>query len=329
MSPSRTLVVAPSWVGDLVMAQPLIAHLAGQEASGSVDVLAPAYTAGLCARMPGVGAVLEAPFGHGDLRLRVRWQLGRRLARQGYTRAVVLPNTLKSALVPWFAGIPRRTGYVGESRYGLINDLHRLDKQAVPRMVDRYWHLGQESGSAPEPRLRSDPGAGRAAAQRLDLALTAEAPWVLCPGAEYGPAKRWPAEHFAAVAQAAHAAGRPVWILGSPKDQAYAEDIRAAGATHATNLCGRTTLADAVDLMALAGAVITNDSGLMHVAAALDVRTVALFGSSSPAFTPPLSAHATALSLALPCSPCFQRTCPLGHLDCLTTLRPERVLAVL
>ena len=267
--------------------------------------------------------------------------MGRALAREGYQQVVVLPNTLKSALVPWFAGIPQRTGYVGETRHGLLNDLRRLDPVAVPRMVDRYYRLGFAPGevvrTAPDPRLAPVRTQLPHLLQRLGLTSAnagvpnpLPAPLILCPGAEYGPAKRWPVQHFAAVAADYLARQIPVWILGSQKDQAVGEEIRGlAGAGAARNLCGQTTLAEAVDLMALAQGVVTNDSGLMHVAAALGIRTVALFGSSSAGFTPPLSSRATALSLNLACSPCFQRTCPLHHLDCLVKLGPDQVLAAL
>ncbi len=332
-SPS-TLVVAPAWVGDLVMAQPLIAQLARQDPAGQVDILAPGFVLDLCRRMPGVAQAHVAPFGHGTLAIAARWRLGRQLAVVGYQHAYVLPNSLKSALVPWFAGIPHRVGYVGEQRYGLLNDRHHLDRQAVPRMVDRYYHLAFPAQTlqprAPDPVLLADLAQRLTLLERLGLTGQATmAPVVLCPGAEYGPAKRWPVRHFAQVA--AHYLDRqvPVWILGSGKDAAVAEAIRSAGAAQAHNLCGRTSLGEAVDLMAAARAVITNDSGLMHVGAALGVRTVALFGSSSARFTPPLSPMATALSLDLACSPCFRRTCPLGHLHCLEHLLPEQVLDTL
>ena len=278
--------------------------------------------------MPGAGECIDSPFAHGDLQLRERWRLGRRLAERQYQRAVVLPNSFKSALVPRFAGIPQRVGYRGEARGALLNDLRRLDRQALPRLVDRYFALGADAAaamqSAPDPRLIADHSAAARTCRRLELPEGAMS-LVLCPGAEYGPAKRWPERHFASVARAWLGRGHPVWILGSAKDHAVGEVIRGHDAFAARNLCGVTSLAEAVDLMALATAVVTNDSGLMHVAAALGLPTVALFGSSSPAYTPPLSARARALSLGLDCSPCFKRECPLGHLNCLEQLLPARV----
>jgi heptosyltransferase-2 len=331
MMTAKTLVIAPAWVGDLVMSQPLIERLAQSDPGGKVDLLAPTWTAGLCARLPGAGKCIPSPFVHGALLLGARRRLGRSLTAHGYQRAYVLPNSFKSALIPWFAGIPQRIGYRGEFRYGLLSEARLLNKQALPRMVDRYFALGLPRGApvaAPDPRLVPDRSNGHIT--RLRLGLTGlEAPLILCPGAEFGPAKRWPARHFAQIARAMLPLGRPVWILGGAKDQAVAEEIRAHDAFHAINLCGRTSLAEAVDLMSLSAGVVTNDSGLMHVAAALGVPTVALFGSSSARFTPPLSARATALSLDLACSPCFRRECPLGHLDCLEKLQPAQVLAAL
>ena len=257
-----------------------------------------------------------------------RWQ-------RGYARVYVLPNSLKSALIPCFAGIPQRIGYVGESRYGLLNETRKLDPLALPRMVDRYYALAltraeaaHGDGAAPLPRLLPDRAAAQRVRQRLALAGNT-APVIFCPGAEYGPAKRWPIRHFAHLARQLGETGQPVWIMGAAKDHAVAEEIRAHDAGLAINLCGKTALAEAIDLMSLAAGVVTNDSGLMHVAAALGVATVALFGSSSARFTPPLSAHARVLSLDLACSPCFERECPLGHLDCLEKLTPDTVFAAL
>jgi len=230
-------------------------------------------------------------------------------------------------------GIARRTGYRGEMRYGLLNDLRVLDEAALPRLVDRYAALAEPAGEAlrrpvPEPRLASDPALR--AATLAKLGLDPHRPAVaFAPGAEYGPAKRWPARHFAALARTLAERGWQVWLLGSGRDMQAAREIAAAAGDACIDLAGRTTLDEAIDLLASAARVVTNDSGLMHVAAALDRPTAALFGSSSPAYTPPLAAHARVISLHLSCSPCFQRTCPLGHTDCLEKLDPAMVLEAL
>jgi len=323
----------------MVMSQPLIASLAQQDASRTVDILAPTWTAGLCERLPGCGNVIPSPYAHGDLKLWERRQLGKQLSQRQYQRAYVLPNSLKSALIPWFAGIPKRIGYLGEWRYGLLNTLPPLDKIMRTRLVDRYFDLALSGlPSAPNPVIQARSDTLPALYEHLGLSSAQAPSLVLCPGAEYGPAKRWPSHHFAAVASHYLKKGWAVWILGSKKDDEVAKQIcalseknvQSAQNTHiiqnAKNLCGQTNLAQAIDLMASATAVVTNDSGLMHVAAALGKPMVALFGSSSAAFTPPLSDQAVITSLDLACSPCFQRECPLGHLDCLEKLLPAQVI---
>lgn len=324
------LVVGPSWVGDTVLSQPLLRLLKARHPGAQIDYLAPPWTLPLLARMPEVRAGIENPFGHGALQLAARRKLGRSLRAGAYDQAVVLPNTFKSALIPWFAGIPVRSGMRGEVRWGLLNDLHRLDAQALPQMVQRFAALALPAGAAmpalPPPALTSSAADQAALLARLHLDRGKPAV-VFCPGAEYGPAKRWPAAHFAALARNLAARGCTVWLVGSPRDHAVAENIVQSSDGACINLCGRTSIAEAVDLLAAARFIVTNDSGLMHVAAAVGRPLVALYGSSSPQFTPPLSAQARIVSLNVECSPCFARTCPLGHFKCLNDLAPERVLA--
>lgn len=315
------------------MAQPLLMRLKQRDPQPILDVFAPAWVGPLLRRMPEVDEVITNPFAHGELRLGVRWKLARAFARQGYRQAIVLPNSLKSALIPFFAGIPRRTGFVGEMRYGLLNDARKLDAAAYPLMVERFALLAQDAGEPllrplPNPRLMVNEEHRLAVLAKLDIDDRQPAV-ALCPGAEYGPAKRWPEAHFAVLARSLAARGYGVWLVGSHKDRAIGDAIAAASGGAARNLCGQTSLDQAVDLLASAAAVVTNDSGLMHVAAALGKPLVALYGSSSPGFTPPLSATARIASLHLPCSPCFQRECPLSHLDCLRKLAPEQVLALI
>ncbi len=327
----HTLIVAPSWIGDAVLAQPLAARLKARDPHGTIDVLAPPWTVPVFRRMPEVARTIASAFAHGELALLRRRSFARSLA--GYEQAIVLPNSFKSALVPWFAGIGRRTGYRGEMRYGVLNDVRRLDGAALPRLVERYAALAQPAGEAlerpvPEPRLAIDP-AGREATLRR-LGVFADRPVVaFAPGAEYGPAKRWPARHFASLARTFAQRGFRVWLFGSRSDAAVTAEILRLSGDACTDFAGRTTLDEAIDLLSLAERVVTNDSGLMHVAAALERPLAALFGSSSPAFTPPLSRRARIVTLSLSCSPCFARTCPLGHTDCLEKLEPQTVLEAL
>ena len=317
-----TLVVAPAWVGDMVMAHAVVPGLATR---GAVHFLAPNATAALATRMEGVASVQRIGTTHGTLGLRERLRVGYRLRELRCDQAIVLPSSFKSALTPLFAGIPRRTGWRGEFRYGVLNDVRQLDRVRWPRLVDRFAALADVAPTT--PRLSADP----AARQRL-LAkhrLRTEGPIVaLCPGAAYGPAKRWPVEHFAALARRCTNAGAEVWIVGSAKETSIGEAICASqGADGSTvvNLAGRTSLLEVVDLLSAASVVVSNDSGLLHVAAALDVPVVAVYGSTSPDFTPPLGTRAATVQRELGCRPCFQRECPLGHTDCLQGLAPAEV----
>jgi heptosyltransferase-2 len=323
----RILIVAPSWVGDAILSEPLVAVLREPFAEPFVDVLAPPWCAPVYARMRGVGHIIENPLGHGELGLKRRRELAREVRSREYTRAFILPNSFKSALIPWFAGIPRRIGYAAEGRRALLTEARRLDPKALPRLVDRFVALVVPKGrlipTPPAPVLV--PNASNAFAAMRALTLSTHRPIaILCPGAEYGPAKRWPAEHFIALARRLLDEGYAVWLLGSPNDQPVALPIAAAVAA-VRDLTGRTDLGTAIDLLSLASVVVSNDSGLMHAAAAVGRPLVALFGSSSPDYTPPLSPLAHIAKIDIVCSPCFQRECPLGHFKCMRELDVEVV----
>lgn len=323
----KILVIGPSWVGDSVMAQPLYQRLHERHPGLELHVFAPAWTLPLLERMPEVAKAHLNPFGHGALRLRERWQTARQLKAEGFDQAIILPNSLKSALIPLFAGIPLRTGFIGESRYWILNDSRELDEQELPMMVERFCALAEDRNK-PLPRPIAHPALVTNAQSRQQTAsrlqLDTSRPVVaFCPGAEYGPAKRWPARHFAELAKRFDAAGFAVWLFGSGKDKEIGEQIAQLAAGKAINLCGSTGLEEAIDLMGLARLAVCNDSGLMHVAAALGKPLVALYGSSSPDFTPPLSEQAAVVSLNLDCSPCFERNCPYQHTNCLEQLEPD------
>jgi lipopolysaccharide heptosyltransferase II len=323
----RILIVAPSWVGDAILSEPLVAVLREPLGEPIVDVLAPPWCAPVYARMRGIGRIVENPLGHGELGLGRRRALAREIRARAYTRAFILPNSFKSALIPWFAGIPRRIGYAGEARRALLTETRRLDPKALPRLVDRFVALAVPKGrlipTPPAPVLV--PNATNAAAAMRALKLSTHRPIaIFCPGAEYGPAKRWPAEHFIALARRLLEEGYAVWLLGSPNDQVAALPI-AAAIPGVRDLTGRTDLGTAIDLLSLASVVVSNDSGLMHAAAAVGRPLVALFGSSSPDYTPPLSPLAQVAKIDIACSPCFQRECPLGHFKCMRELDVEVV----
>ncbi len=326
MSGERILIAGPAWVGDMVMAQSLFKALRGRDPEASIDVLAPAWSLPLLARMPEVRRGIEVPLGHGELGFFKRRAIGHGLRSEKYQRAIIIPRSFKAALIPFFAGAERRSGYRGEMRYGLINDMRPLDKSVLTMTVQRYLALGQDQSVAPEriphPELRIDEINRRRLLNELGLEAGAVA---LLPGAEYGPAKQWPIEYWAELAKRLMAEGRAVWILGSQKDRAHAERIAGLAGEGVHNLCGRTELVDAVDLLSTCAAAVSNDSGLMHVAAAVGIPLVGIYGSSTPDYTPPLSERATVLYQRLECSPCFKRDCPLGHTRCLTEIEPDAV----
>jgi len=327
---AKILIVAPNWIGDALLAQPLFARLRKKLPGVVIDALAPPWTAPVLRRMPEIDDVIEAPFDHGELALFARWRLGRRLRLRRYDQAIVLPNTFKSALAPFFASIPLRTGFVGESRYGLLNLVYHLDEKKLPLMAERYAQLAEKPGTnpalpLPETRLRID--AANLALDLGRLGLSRAKPVIaFCPGAEYGPSKRWPARHFAELAKKLAALGYAGWLFGSGKDRAIGHEIAVASEGAATNLCGRTDLASAIDLLSLAEVVVSNDSGLMHVAAGVGRPVVALYGSSSHEHTPPLTRRRRIVRTGIECSPCFARECPLGHFKCMNELAPERVM---
>lgn len=312
-----------------MLVQPMLMRLRQRHPDCRIDVLAPPWTAALLRAMPEVHEVIINPFPHGALQLIARYQLGKQLRSAQYDQAIVLPNSLKSALVPFFAAIPLRTGFVGESRYVLLNDARKLDKTALPLMVERFAQLAEEPQD-PIPRPLPNPRLEIAQTQRdatlHKLGLTLNKPVALfCPGAEYGPAKRWPAPYFAEIAQRLQQQGYAVWLIGSGKDKEVADKINRLAGGQCSNFCGSTDLAEAIALLSCAQLVLSNDSGLMHLAAALDRPMLALFGSSSPQFTPPLSAQAHITKLDIECSPCFKRDCPLGHFNCMMQLTPDLI----
>lgn len=314
------LVAGPTWVGDMVMAQSLFQALRQRQPQVQIDVLAPAWSLPLLKYMPQVRAGICSPFVHGQLGLRARWALGKSLRGQ-YEQAITLPNSWKSALVPWAARIPQRTGWLGEARWGLLNDVRRLNKQRLPQMVQRLVALAQPPGATgvPEvspPQLQVTEAAVLAVLQQHPLVISAPV-LALCPGAAYGPAKRWPAASYAALAQHWLRQGGVVWLFGSGQDQPVCAEIQQQTSSVCADLSDRLNLAETVALLSVATVVVSNDSGLMHVAAALNRPVVALYGSTSPAFAPPLNQRHRIFYLNLACSPCRRRECPLGHLACL------------
>jgi heptosyltransferase-2 len=327
----KILVIGPAWVGDMVMAQALLRLLRERAPAAIIDVVGPAWSLPLTARMAEVRRGVMLGAAHGELALAERYRLARQLRPEQYTRAIVLPRSFKSALLPYLARIPVRTGFRAEARGWLLTDPRPLDREALDQTVKRFMALGLPPGTPlpdpPAPALRVDETNRRALLARFGLGRSAAV--ALMPGAAYGPAKQWPIGYFAELALRLVERGEEVWVLGSAGERPLGDLIRRETRGAAHNLCGQTGLGDVVDLVAAVRAVVTNDSGLMHVAAAAGAHVVAIYGSSSPAFTPPLTGRRSIHYLALDCSPCFRRECPLGHLRCLRDITVDAVLASL
>jgi heptosyltransferase-2 len=329
----RSLVISPNWIGDAVMAQPLLRLLKQAHPERAIEVLAPPQVVPVWRRIREADHIMVTPFRHRALQLGERVRTARRLRQRGYEAAYVLPNTLKYALIPWLAGIPTRVGYKGEMRYGMVNVMHHDD--LPPRsMVPFYAALAQEPGLVPptglqRPSLIVAGEETEAICRRLNVAL--DRPLVaFAPGAEFGIAKRWPPAHYGALAAEVVRTlpGVQVALLGSPNDRATCELVQqhaGAAAGSVLNLAGQTSLDEAIALVAQTTAVVSNDSGLLHIASALNRPVVALYGSTDPGYAPPLSEVAKVISLRLECSPCRQRECPLGHHDCMNKMSVERV----
>ncbi|MGM7653471.1 ADP-heptose--LPS heptosyltransferase RfaF [Serratia marcescens] len=338
----KILVIGPSWVGDMMMSQSLYRTLKAEYPSAEIDVMAPAWCRPLLARMPEVNQALAMPLGHGALGLGERRRLGRTLRANRYDRAYVLPNSFKSALVPFFADIPQRTGWRGEMRYGLLNDVRVLDKAAFPLMVQRYVALAYDKGriqradDLPQPLLwpQLQVSDEEIADTTAAFNLTDSRPIVgFCPGAEFGPAKRWPHYHYATLAQRLIENGYQIALFGSAKDHEAGEQIRAALQEDARDFClnlaGKTQLEQAVILIAACRAVVSNDSGLMHVASALNKPLIALYGPSSPDFTPPLSDKARVIRLISGYHKVRKGDAEQGYHQSLIDIQPQQVLDAL
>ncbi|MEJ2114633.1 MAG: lipopolysaccharide heptosyltransferase II [Gammaproteobacteria bacterium] len=331
MSTNRTLVIGPAWVGDMVMVQSLFIALKRHDPNNIIDVVAPAWSAPVLARMPEVRRVIKVDLQHGKLQLTKRYHVGKSL-RGEYDRAIILPRTFKSALIPFFAKIPQRTAYRGEMRYGIVNDMRVLDTTLTYKAVEKYLQLGavsekiklQQPPKIHYPKLMIDYSKRQQAA--IKLGIDDSTPMIaFMPGAEFGPTKQWPGKYFGELATRFKQLGFNIYVFGSAKDYAIGEEIVQASNGDAENLCGQTSLEEVVDLLSLAKVAITNDSGLMHIAAAVSRPIVAIYGAITPKYTPPLTDNKEIQYLGLGCSPCWKKQCPYGHYNCLKNIEVEKV----
>jgi heptosyltransferase-2 len=330
----KFLIVGPSWVGDMVMANSLFRQIRNNYPDAIIDVIGPAWSAPILARMVDVRKAITLPTSHGEWGISTRKNLGKSLRHENYDEAIVLPRSWKSALVPFFAKIPKRVGFHGEQRFILLNERRTLDKTCLNQTVKRFTSLGLTKKRAypplpedmPNPKLEVD--LNNQVRLYQSLALNPTKPAIcLMAGAEFGPSKQWPIAHFNETAKHFIEKGYQIWVLGGPKDKDDGDAIIKGLKEDAFNLCGKTQLVDAIDLLAKADFAISNDSGLMHVAAAVGTTVHGIYGSTSERYTPPLTEKKTIHNLHLDCSPCFKRECPLGHTDCQNKLIPELLIS--
>jgi len=323
------LLVPYMWIGDFVRCHSVVKLLRQRFPKRPVDVLATSLCAPLADYMPGLREAVVFDLPRSRLGLRQQAQLAERLRARRYGTALVMPRTWKSALAPFLAGIPERVGFVGEARFGLLNDW-RWGERKLPRMVDRCAALALPRDAAlpaewPRPELIVPPADVAGWRQRNGLAAEGRPALVLAPGA-VGPSKRWPASAYAALARRLLGEGLAVWVVGGPAEKAIAQEI--VGNTGARDFTG-TDLREAILAMAAATAAVSNDSGLLHVAAALGTPTVGIFGPTSPWHWAPLNPLAATIQaeIELACQPCHKPVCRLRHHRCMVEISADHVLA--
>lgn len=333
--PKKVLIISPAWLGDIVISQSLLKYIKQRNNETIIDVIAPAWSHELYSVMPEINEIFTMPIGHTQFQIKKRWHLGKMLRNKKYHQAIILPNSWKSAIIPFAAHIPLRTGWLGEMRFGLLNDWRILNKKRYPLMVQRFLALGNTKTTNKQnldwkifkPHLKI--GNQETIKHKKLFSIKEKPLLILCPGAAFGPAKCWPAEYFAEIANYKNSNAWQVVLLGSNSDESTGKKIQELTNNNCINLIGKTSLLEALSVLSFANLVISNDSGLMHLTAALDRPLIALYGSSSPEFTPPLSVKAKIVYLKLSCSPCFERKCPLMHFNCLKQLTPQIVLTAI
>ena len=330
----KFLIVGPSWVGDAVMAQTLYKLIKESNVNSKIEVLSPNWSIPILERMEEVSRSIISPFNHGELRIKSRFDFGKELREEGYERAIIMTNSLKSSLIPFFAKIPVRTGWLGEMRFGLINDLRSKDKSNYPLMIEQFAKLSINpikdlNKSLPYPSLRID--SHNLEEQLLNLRIDYGKPSIaICSGAEFGPAKKWPSYYYAEVCNEYLSKNWNVLVFGSPNDEKTGNSIQEGINKDLSdcffNLIGKTSLIDAIDLLSFCEKVVTNDSGLMHVAAAVNTPLVAIYGPSSPQFTPPLTDNRVILRKSEGFDKTREGSKEHGYHESLIAIKPSEVL---
>ena len=326
---SPILIVPYLWIGDFVRCHSVVKLLRQRFPDRPVDMLASTLCAPLTDYMPGLRKAVVADLPRSRLALGQQKALAERLRREGYGTALIMPRTWKACLAPYFAGVPERTGFVGEARFFLLNDL-RYGEKKLPRMVDRCGALALPPDATlpadwPLPELKVSREETKAWRQKRGLGGDDRPVVALAPGA-VGPAKRWPKDYYAAVARKLLDEGFAVWILGGPGEKTLAADI--VEDTQARDLTG-SDLREAVLALACATAAVSNDSGLLHVAAALGTSAIGIFGPTNPWHWAPLNPLAATMETAtkLDCRPCHKPVCRLVHHRCMRDIAPEEVIS--
>ena len=315
----KILIIAPAWIGDLVMSAVLIKALKNNQ-NNSIDILVNSNLLSLANQIPGIRKVISSETTHGRLSLIYRIKKGLSLRSEQYDECFILTNSYKSAIIPLIARIKKRISYLGELRYGLIN----IIKKPINRnfgMVNRYLNLidqKQTDTAYPVFNIKTNK-------ELIFNKFQFEGKYIVfCPDAEYGPAKRWPTHKWLHLANKLSQSYKVI-IIGL--DISISEEFRPLESDKIINLIGKTNLVEVMEIIALSEGVISNDSGLMHISASFEKKIIALYGSSSPTYTPPLISKEKRdiFYKNLDCSPCFKRVCPLGHTKCLNDIKVDEV----
>lgn len=328
-SDKRPILIIPyMWIGDFVRGHSLVRVLNRRWPNRPVDLLTTTLCAPLIDYMPGVRASIVFDLPRSRLALAKQRALAAQLRAGNYGTAIVLPRTWKSAIAPTLAGIPERVGFVGEVRFGLINQW-RWGEKALPRMIDKIAGLALPDGAAlpaewPVPQLKVP--AEEVIRFRQSRGLGHGAAVALAPGS-VGPAKRW--TYYAQAAQLLAGRGLDVWVIGGPGERALAAEIVATGGERVRDLTG-TDLRDAILALAAASVAISNDSGLMHVAAAIGTPTMGIFGPTSPYHWAPLNPLAATVQTktVVPCQPCHRPICRMNDHRCMRDISPSDVVEI-